>query len=254
MYAEDIFLINLAMNLIILMIVKKILKSPKKMRRLIISASIGGIYAIIFYYYDWNYFAGKIIISIIMTLTAFGWTNILQFIKKYLSFHLITYALGGAVYGLVSLFGVYGVAFPLKTFIFAVCFVFITVSIAANTLDKRKKIEKNIISLTIRNNNNEVTIPCLLDTGNESGIIIVELGSLRKVLPPDFCINLARNENVIDIFEKWKNSLKLKIVPFNSIVRGGYLIGFKPDEVQDGKTVAIYNGRLTHTEMYNAIA
>jgi len=255
-YAEDIFLINLAMNLIILIIVKKILKSPKKMWRLILSGSIGGIYAIVFYYYNWNYFAGKIIISIIMTFIAFGWTNIWQFVKKYLSFHIITYALGGAVYGLVSLFGVYGVTFPLKTFIFAVCFVFVSVSIVANTLEKRKNLAKNIIPLTIRNNNNEVTIPCLQDTGNESGLIIAELGSLRKVLPSDFCINLAKDENVIDIFEKWKNALKLRIIPFNSLACGGYLLGFIPDEVggEGAKPIAIYKGRLTQTEMYKAIA
>ena len=249
MYFEDIFLINFTLNLINLIICKKILKSPKKIRWQICAGIIGSIYAICFYYFDINYFLGKIAVSLLIVLVAFGHR---QFVKKYLTFHIITYAFGGAVYGLVSLLGITGTAFPIKTFIFAIAFAFVSITIASTVMDKHKILVKNIFELRI----NDMPIPCLHDTGNESGLIIAEIGALRKILPSEFCLDFIQNENIIDILEKWKDKLGLKIIPYKGLSGSGFLIAFVPQSIQgsDKKLVAIHKGKLTNTELYNAIA
>jgi len=248
-YFEDIFLINFILNLIILIICKKILKSPKNIWWQIFAAIIGSLYAICFYYFDINYFLGKIAISLLIVLIAFGFK---QFIKKYLLFHIITYALGGSVYGLISLLGITGAKFPIKTFIFAIIFAFASISLASRVLDKHKMLAKNIFELKI----NDISLQCLHDTGNESNYIIAEISALRKILPSDFCLEFAQNENIIDLYDKWNEKLSLKIIPFNSIGAERILIAFTPQKIEgsDKKTVAIFKGKLTGTELYNAIA
>jgi len=259
MFGEDIFLINFVMDLIILLICKMILKSKKKIWRPIAAASFGGIYTILYYFFAFNFIIGKLLVPGLIVFIAFGYGNILEFIKKYITFYIITYALGGAIYGFISLFGVNGFAFPIKTFIFAVIFTFVSVLVASTILEKRKKIERNITMITICNNNEKAMIPCLQDTGNESGIVIAELGKLGKILPSEFCIEMAQNANIIDIFEKWSEKLKLKILPFNSIGNeGGMLIAFLAESVEifDRKSpqvIGIFKGRLTASGMYNAI-
>ena len=194
-----------------------------------------------------------------MVLIAFGYGRTSEFAKKYITFHIITYALGGSVYGFISLFGVSGMDFPVKTFIFAVVFTFLSIALASAVLERRKKMQRNIIPLIIHHNNEKTIIPCLQDTGNESGMIIVELEAVKKLLPQEFCIDIVQNENIIDIFEKWGNKLKLKVLPFNSIGNaGGILIGFLADSVKmldrkSPRTIGIFCGKLSPSGMYGAI-
>ena len=260
MYGEDIFLINAVMDFIIIIICKMILKSKKKIWQQILAACFGGIYTILYYFYSFNWIIGKLLVPAIIVFIAFGFGNILEFLKKYVTFYIITYALGGAIYGFISLFGVAGYGFPVKTFIFAVEFTFVSVLAVSVVLEKRKKIEKNITQLKICHAGGQAIIPCLQDTGNESGNIIVELGALKKLLPSEFCLDIAQSENIIDIFEKWHEKLKLKIVPFNSIgTLGGMYLAFLADNVEifdrnAPQVIGIFCGKLTPTGMYSAIA
>ncbi|MCL2739887.1 MAG: sigma-E processing peptidase SpoIIGA [Oscillospiraceae bacterium] len=252
MYFEDIFLINFALTLIILIICKKVLKTARKLRWLLVAATAGSLYAVAFYFLDIPYFSGKIIASLAIVLLAFGFGSPLAFLKKCLLFHIITYALGGAVYGIVGLLGISGAGFPIKTFVFAILFAFFTITMASRVMERHKMLAANIFELKI----GEISIPCLLDTGNETDYIIAEIGVLRKILPPEFCLDFAQKDNIVDIFEKWHEKLNLKILPINSLTTATLLLAFTPAHIEgtNKKIVAIHKGKLTQTELYRAIA
>ena len=104
-YVDIIFLENLIMNSIILYATSIILKIKPKIVKIMISSTIGSVYAIILYATNMKMYTSiisKIILSIIMVYVAFNSQNVKKMWKQLLIFYLTSFVFGG-----VSLYLIY---------------------------------------------------------------------------------------------------------------------------------------------------
>ena len=103
-YIDIIFLENLFMNCIILYATGIIIKSPIKIRRNILSSTIGSVYAIISYMSILKIYSNiflKIVLSICMVYIAYNPKKIKTFFKELIIFYLTSFTFGGVAFALL---------------------------------------------------------------------------------------------------------------------------------------------------------
>ena len=125
-YVDVVLLENLCMNYIILFGTGYIIKLKIKHWRVLVSSSIGAVYAILAYMGIFPLYANivvKIILSLCMVYIAFNPKNIKAIIKELALFYLVSFALGGCAFALLYIVrpqdifmkdGVYIGTYPLK--------------------------------------------------------------------------------------------------------------------------------------------
>lgn len=92
------------MNYIILFATGIILKTHVKVIRILISSTLGSIYAIISYISILEIYSNiflKILLSIAMVYIAFNAKNIKQFLKQLMIFYLTSFTFGGVAFALL---------------------------------------------------------------------------------------------------------------------------------------------------------
>ena len=103
-YLDVVLIENLCMNYIILFATGYLLKIKMKHVRLIISATIGGIYSILAYMEIleiYSNFILKIILSIVMVYIAYKAQNVKQHVKQLIFFYLTSFVFGGCAFALL---------------------------------------------------------------------------------------------------------------------------------------------------------
>ena len=103
-YLDVVLIENLCMNYIILFATGYLLKIKMKQVRLIISATLGGIYSILAYMEIleiYSNFIFKIILSIVMVYIAYKAQNIKQLAKQLIFFYLTSFVFGGCAFALL---------------------------------------------------------------------------------------------------------------------------------------------------------
>ena len=125
-YLDIVLLENLCMNYIILFATGYIMKLKMKQLRLVLSAMLGGIYAVIAYIEIlpiYSSFAMKILLSVLMVHIAYNSKNIKNLLKQLVVFYLTSFAFGGAAFALLYFVrpqdilirnGVYVGTYPIK--------------------------------------------------------------------------------------------------------------------------------------------
>lgn len=284
-YLDIVLIENLCMNYIILFATGFIMKIKMKHLRIIISALIGGIYAILSYTDTLRFYSNmfvKVILSICMVYIAFGSKNIKGLFKQLILFYLVSFAFGGTAFALLYFIkpqdifmrnGVYIGTYPIKIALLGgvVGFVitYIAFRIVKNRMDKRILIYELIVKLE----DSEISVKAMLDTGNmlkepitKTPVVVIEKESLRQLIPNNI---LDNTEKIIggeweENEEELKYKTRFRIIPFTSIGRqNGMLLGFKVDEVRiitdidevvnKNVIVCIYNQKLTRTNAYSAL-
>lgn len=281
-YLDIVLLENIILNYIILLSTAIISKSKIMMNRILISSTIGGIYAILNYFSEKSGIVNiilKIIISIIMVKIAFKEIETRKIFKQVVFFYLTSFTFGGIAFMLlyfvnpqnIIVNGTYFVGtYPLKITVLAGGVGFIIITIATQYI-KNKITEKTMIyDLEIFFDGKATKIKSMLDTGNllkepitNADVIIVEKESLLGIISKDIL------ENINNIVKgKWISnndiySYKFRLIPFSSLGReDGLLLGFKPDYIKIYKEeeffrndiiVGIYNGKLTKSNLYTSL-
>lgn len=100
LYLDLIFFLNFGFDFLLLYAVKKILKRPTKLYRLILSSLFGGV-SIFVLFLPMNtitLFLFKVVLSILMVLIAFSFKNLRFFIKNIGYLYLVSIVMGGALY------------------------------------------------------------------------------------------------------------------------------------------------------------
>ena len=103
-YLDIIFLENIFMNTIILFATSIILKNKISIIRILISSSIGSLYAVLTYVTTLGIFSNvflKIILSIAMIYIAFKPNSIKQMLKLLMIFYLASFTFGGVAFALI---------------------------------------------------------------------------------------------------------------------------------------------------------
>jgi stage II sporulation protein GA (sporulation sigma-E factor processing peptidase) len=257
LYLDIIFLINFVFNLVLLMAAGGILQVRLSLIRVVLAASLGGIYAVLVTLPQFYLLANllpKIIVSMLMAAVSLKYVNIHLYVRFWAMMFLVAFALGGAMLGL----GYFNVALQAGEPIFlmelpgfsltlAVLGVALALALGKNLISiLRQSIFKKdfLIPLTISMGDKNTELVGLVDTGNHlrdpltgNPVIIVEYQAMDDLLPTSLGAFLSSRYEpemgeLADIFgvEDWGK--RLRLIPFASVGKEhGVMMGFKPDQV-----------------------
>lgn len=284
-YVDIVLLENLCMNYIILFATGFIMKMKLHHIRIILSALIGGVYAILSYMQIFPIYSNmivKIVLSVCMIYIAFFPKGIKALIKQLVMFYLVSFVFGGCAFALLyfvkpqDIFmrnGVYIGTYPIKIALLGGIVGFILTYIAFKIVKNRMSKKGLIYEIEIKINEKSTKVKAMLDTGNQLKdpitaipVVIVEKEKLYEIVPKSIL------DNIEDILGgDWKENednisfrSRFRMIPFHSIGKqNGMLLGFKADEVKvitdideiSNKKViiCIYNQKLTKTNTYSAL-
>lgn len=286
-YIDVVFLENLILNVIILYATSLIAKMNLKIIRTLISASIGSIYAIMYYIFQIGLYSNiifKFILSVIMIYVAFNPKEFKTLLKVLILFYLTSFVFGGASLSVIYLVNAQRIniqngmiigKYTMNTILTGIIIAFIVIVIAFKII--KSKISKNDLFCDIRFkiNNKEIKTKAMLDTGNllkepitNIPVVVVEHKLLYDVIPNEILDNI---ENILggdleNISDEVKNDYisKLKVIPFTSLGKqNGILLGIKADELIveemnsekkiDKVIIGIYNKELSKKRTYSAL-
>ncbi len=286
-YIDVVFLENLILNVIILYATSLIAKINLKIIRTLISASIGSIYAIMYYIFQIGLYSNiifKFVLSVIMIYVAFNPKEFKTLLKVLILFYLTSFVFGGASLSVIYLVNAQRIniqngmiigKYTMNTIFTGIIIAFIVIVIAFKII--KSKISKNDLFCDIRFkiNNKEIKTKAMLDTGNllkepitNIPVVVVEHKLLYDVVPNEILDNI---ENILggdleDISDEVKSDYisKLKVIPFTSLGKqNGILLGIKADELIveemnsekkiDKVIIGIYNKELSKKRTYSAL-
>ncbi len=255
-YLDIVLLENLCMNYIILFATGYIMKLKMKQLRLVLSAMLGGIYAVIAYIEIlpiYSSFGMKILLSVLMVHIAYNSKNIKNLLKQLVVFYLISFAFGGSAFALLYFVrpqdilirnGVYVGTYPIKIALLGGIVGFIITYIAFKVV-KTKLHKKDIIyNIEIHIKEKTLKLKAMLDTGNMlkdpiSGmpVIVVTKEELYSILPEKLLDNIDKliggeAENLLEQVEEKEIFTRFRMIPFSSVGKqNGIMLGFKSDQV-----------------------
>lgn len=206
-YLELYFLINYILDISLLIGTSKILKINIKIIRYFIGAFIGSISIILIFININNItlFLLKIIISIIMIISTFGFNNIF---RNTFYFYLLSIILGGIFYLLdINLFNINNY----YNYLFLIILSPIIIYLIVVEYLKRKRINNIKYKIIIKYKNISINTYGFIDTGN-------------CLKDPYFNKSIILIDNNINID-------KSILVPFKTISDSGFINCFKPDKL-----------------------
>ena len=286
-YIDIIFLENLIMNSIILYATAIILKIRPKTLRIIISSSIGSIYAIITYITEIEIFTSvilKAILAVIMVYVAFNPQSFQKMWKQVAIFYLTSFVFGGVTLYLIYYIkpqevfirnGMFVGEYVLKVIMLGAIVAFITIKISLKIIKTKISPKDMYCKIKIKLQEKTIETKAMIDTGNlakepitNTPVVIVESSLLENILPNKILNNL---ENILggdlsQISEEMQEKYisKLRCIPFSSLGKqNGMLLGIRADEIQvetedEKKTsnnviIGIYDKSLTKRGEYRAL-
>lgn len=239
-YLDVILMENICMNYIILFATGLILKVNIKQIRVIISSSLGGIYAILSFAPILEIYSNivfKIIMSVIMVYIAFNAKNIKILLKQVILFYFVSFAFGGCAFFLLYFIrpqdiliknGYLTGTYPIKIALLGGIVGFVIVNIAFKIVKARISKKDMFCDIEIYFREKTASIRAMIDTGNLlkepiSGmpVIVVEKQELEDIIPRKIIENLntiLTGGNTDEILEEAKEYLpKFRVVPFSSL-------------------------------------
>ena len=231
-YLDVLFLFNFAVDFLLLKLTSVISNSKTKMLRIIIAASVGGIYACIIYFTELGAFSvlAKVFGALICTALCFENKTARAFIKRAVLLLIVTFSFGGGFYGLYSFFGdgkrldyengVPYLEIPPLLFITLFAVLYGLIKISYFIYAKRNAVTKEIKTIIFQINNETFETKALIDTGNN----LCEPFSGRQVL-------LVQNPRLEKMIREEKE--KVYIIPYKSIGKSSdILLGLKTERAE----------------------
>ena len=247
-YLDLIFVLNLFFDFTLLFSVNYILKRKTKLIRLILSSIVGSLSTFLLFisFNSFELFIIKLIISILMILVSFGYTDIKYFIKNIYYLYFISILLGGFLYFIdISLYYKHeGIIFINNNLSINFVLMLIISPIIIYLYIKNKKEEinyKKYYDVQINIDNKKLILNGFLDTGNKlksySGYPII---LIKKNL-----INFNNKKLIYIPYNTVNNKGILKCIKLNEIkindkiINKNYLIGLIDDINIDGVNIIL---------------
>ena len=210
-YLDIIFLENLIMNSIILYATAIILKIKPKTVRVIVSSTIGSIYAIIIYITEIQIYTSvilKTILAIIMIYIAFNPQSIKKMWKQVAIFYLTSFVFGGVTLYLIYYIkpqevfmknGVFVGEYILKVIMLGAIVAFAVIKISLKIIKTKINPKDMYCKIKIKLEEKTIETKAMIDTGNmakepitNTPVVIVESTLLEDVLPRQILNNLEK--------------------------------------------------------------
>ncbi len=253
-YIDLILFLNFAFDFIILLTTSILLKRNTKLIRIFIGAIIGSITILVLFipFTTFSLFIIKIILSIIIILSTFGYHDIKYTLNNLFYFYIVSIILGGFMYYLNLEFSYknIGIVFFHSGIGTNYIFVLILGPLVLYFYTKMMKKYKNDIKLyhkvDLYINNKIIKLNGLMDTGNtlvdpynNKKIIIVYNKELNKLIN-------NRNFYLVPI-ESVNNSVLLKCIKVNKVfieglgIRKDVVVGLSNDKIKRNGVNCILN-------------
>lgn len=247
-YIDSLFLINLAVNYLILLATGKLGGVTLKRLRLGFGAVIGGIYAVLTVLPQTAFMtsaAMKLVSAVFMLLAAFGREK--HFLRISVMFFAVSAAFGGAVYAVSLLGGGTGGGTPYVPISARVLLLSFAASYLMITLVFRrvaKRAEREILSVEIVFNGKKAKLTALRDTGNTlsdpvsgSHVMVAEEAVFRELISLEAAEAISRTsdpvEQMVVLGRMPGNAGRFRLIPFSAVgVSSGVLLCFRPDELR----------------------
>lgn len=272
-YVDIVFLENLFINYILLIGTGMVRKIKIKKFRIIISASIGSLFAIIELAIVIPLFIRIIIkpvISMIMVLLAFNPHSVEKMLKILVVFYLTTFITGGCAFGILFLIvpnyitehnGTMMIKHPYRISIIAIILGFSIIEYSFKNNKRMVKTNDYICNLKIEICGKTIKTKAFIDSGNNlkdpitmEPVIIIEKDILKKILNIDIF--------EINDLEGGDNEIKIRWIPYKSIGRKkGFIMGLKAEKIEiqyeeediiiNNGIVGLYNGKIN--KYYSAL-
>ncbi|SKC87383.1 sigma-E processing peptidase SpoIIGA [Maledivibacter halophilus] len=256
-YAEYLFLENFIMNLLILHITSYFCKYQGRFYKLMIGASVGALYAFIFFFPSLHFlfsFSMKLVISMLIIVISFTPHKFRDFFKYLSIFYLVTFVFGGTAFAffyftnfdsILSNGIFYSNNFSIRVLLYSVAVAYILIVLSIGYIKNKVNKENLYKKIVIEFDSKQKEISALIDTGNSLSdpiskfpVIIVEYSAIEELLPEKVKEifkngNCNKLDQITTILQNtnWMN--RFRIIPFTSLgMENGMLIGFKPDSVK----------------------
>ncbi len=282
-YLDVVFFENVVLNYIIILSTAIISKAKISIKRILVASSIGSIFTIFNYVVTLGCIANtimKLLISLVIVMVAFNSNKVKNILKQLVFFYLVSFTFGGVAFMLLYVISPQNIVieenhlvgtYPIKVAVLAGGIGFIMIAVVSKIIKDRMSKKSMLCDLEIFYKGKVKKVKTMIDTGNllkepitQTDVIIVEKNSLQGLVEQDIL------DNICNILQgKWLtsqeklHSYKFKIIPFASLGNdNGLLIGFKPDyikiydeeeNVRNDVIVAIYDGKLTRTNLYTSL-
>ena len=283
-YLDLILLENIIMNYIIILATGMICRINVKHIRIILSAILGAVYAIITYVANIEIYTNqitKVLVSVCMVYIAFNSINIKAMLKQLIIFYLTSFCFGGAAYYLLynvspnliqSINGSFIGTYPIKIALLGGILGFFVINISFKIIKNKLTRKDMLYDIEIFYKEKKSSVKVILDTGNlltdpitKTPVLIVEAQKLKNIIPENILNNI--NKVIYDNgFKEIDEEIKTRcsIIPFSSIGKNnGIIIGFRPDyikintengeEIRRKVIVGIYNNKIAKNGIYSGL-
>jgi stage II sporulation protein GA (sporulation sigma-E factor processing peptidase) len=290
-YADMIFLLNASIDFLILWLTSGIRKQPTSVWKLLLSATIGGLYAVLYLWSAFSllyFFPIKILVSLFMIWVAFGLQHPLSFFRNLGVFYLVCFLTGGAMIALHyfvtgdsqvaggSLLSqsAKGWGTPVSWLLILLGFpaVWGYTRLSFRSLQERQLIHSYLTKVKITIGMKTIECTGLVDTGNQlrdpitrAPVMVIELKQIEKEIPPQLMQIVQQKDwqkGWMMLPVDWIR--RIRVVPYRvSGNNGEMMIAFKPDQVEvledmkwnkvDKILIGIDVGRLSSDGSFQAI-
>ncbi|MBM7701781.1 sigma-E processing peptidase SpoIIGA [Metabacillus iocasae] len=280
-YLDVIWLLNFGLDAILLMLCGTILKRSFKWWRLGLGAFIGSLIVLLMF----TPFSSimlhpfvKILFSILMVLTTFGYKRLRFFLENALTFYFATFVVGGGLMGMHFLFEDQFLSFEgvvtstTASFGDPVSWLFVVIGFPILAYFSKYRIDdlrmKNItfdqlVKVEITLNKEVISLIGLIDSGNQlvdpltkTPVMIMTADSVKDILPASI-LEMSKNVQSFshnqEIDNEWYS--KIRFVPYRSVGHANQLLlAIKPDKVKvERQTDSIHIQKvligISHTQL-----
>ena len=260
-YADLLFILNFAIDYLILLCTAVLADTYVKRSRLLLGALFGGGYALLSFLPSLSFLSSpplKAAAALLCVVISFG--TKCRFFRILFIFIAVSAFFAGLLYA-VSLSGV-SVSFAVFIITFAVCFLFVSLFFrgAGETASKT-------VLITAVYGGTRVSFRALRDTGNllhdpVSGapVLVSESSNILPLFSKDMqqLIKSSSHPDALNIIEKQKEPI-FRLVPYSSVGGHGFLPAFSPDEIyidgkrKNGVLIALSPKSVSNNGTYSAV-
>ncbi|MBO1510508.1 sigma-E processing peptidase SpoIIGA [Metabacillus bambusae] len=260
-YLDVIWLLNFSFDLFLLLLTAIALKRKIFKLRILLSALLGSSIVLMMFSplaFIATHPLGKMIISMMMVLLAFGFKRFRYFFQSLLTFYFVTFMVGGGMIGAhyflqAEMSYLDGILMTNSTgFGHPISWLFVLIGFPVVWIFSRNRLEgletkkihfDQLVSVTIRVESTQFTLNGLVDSGNQlfdpitrSPVMIIDTLKAQNYIPK-LLVNQAIQDDVMksmsesgDESHPWEH--RVRIIPYRVVgSEHQFLLGFKPDEV-----------------------
>ena len=270
-YADILFLLNLAANYLILLATARIAAVYINRLRILLAAALGSGYAVaaaLLAHSPMQSVWFKIGAAVLMLLVCFGRERGL--LRITLIFFAVSAAFGGIVLA-VSLIGGGStqdaiIPVSLKVLLPSFALSYAATALIFKRLGRRRP--GGFAKIVIKNADRRTELTSLIDTGNSltdpiggGKVLIAEAGALAPLFCPNVLDILRSDKSATEMLEQLSGcDIAFRLIPYSAVgLKKGLLLAFKPESVtvngkeELGMLVAISPTRLSDGGLYSAI-